>query len=62
MRTNGMDGYLFLRYVRKAQFLCFVGVLMTFPLLLPLNATGGGKQTGLDILSFSNLASRDTNR
>ncbi|RPB04156.1 DUF221 family protein [Choiromyces venosus 120613-1] len=55
LRTNGLDGYFFLRYLRKAQMICFVGCCLTFPILFPLNATGQGGQTGLDILSFSNL-------
>ncbi|PWW76570.1 DUF221 domain-containing protein [Tuber magnatum] len=55
LRTNGLDGYFFLRYLRKAQMVCFVGCCLTFPILFPLNATGQGGQTGLDLLSFSNL-------
>ena len=60
LRTNGLDGYFFLRYLRKAQMICFVGCCLTFPILFPLNGTGGGEQTGLDILSFSNL--KDTKK
>lgn len=53
--------------------LFLVGCAMTFPVLLPVNgtdlietenliiATGGGGQTGLDVLSFSNAAG-DKNR
>ncbi|CUS15877.1 unnamed protein product [Tuber aestivum] len=52
LRTNGLDGYFFLRYLRKAQMVCFVGCCLTFPILFPLNATGQGGQTGLDLLSF----------
>jgi len=35
--------------------ICFAGCCLTFPILFPLNATGQGGQTGLDLLSFSNL-------
>ncbi|KAH0613007.1 uncharacterized protein H6S33_009387 [Morchella sextelata] len=59
LRTNGLDGYFFLRYLKKAQTICFVGCCLTFPILLPLNGTGGGGQTGLDILSFSNINTKD---
>ena len=55
LRTNGLDGYFFLRYLRKAQLLCFVGCLMTWPVLFPINATGAGQKTGLDVLGFSNV-------
>ena len=54
LRTSGLDGYFFLRYLRKAQFICFVGCCLTFPILFPINITGGGKGQGLDKLSFSN--------
>lgn len=32
-----------------------VGALITWPVLFPVNATGGGGESGLDILSFSNV-------
>ena len=40
--------------------ICFVGCLFTWPILFPVNATGGGHQLQLNILSFSNV--KDTNR
>lgn len=55
LRTNGLDGYFFLRYLKKAQTICLVGCCLTFPILFPLNITGGAGQTGLDILSFGNI-------
>ena len=57
-----MDGYLFLRYIRQSMLLCFIGVLITGIFILPFNATGGGGQSGLDILSFSNLGKSSTKR
>jgi len=52
------------------MILFVAGCVITFPILFPVNgtslktpltiATGGGGQTGLDILSFSNIA--DNNR
>jgi calcium permeable stress-gated cation channel len=35
--------------------ICFVGACITFPILFPINATGGGGQKELDIISFSNI-------
>ncbi|KAA8893826.1 hypothetical protein FN846DRAFT_474368 [Sphaerosporella brunnea] len=61
LRTNGLDGYFFLRYLRKAQLLCFVGCVITWPILFPVNATGGGGQQGLDMLSQSNIAQTSQN-
>lgn len=40
--------------------ICLVGCLVTWPILFPVNATGGGGQTQLNILSFSNV--KDKNR
>ena len=40
--------------------ICLVGCLITWPVLFPVNATGGGGQTQLNILSFSNV--QDKNR
>lgn len=39
--------------------ICFVGCCITWPVLFPVNATGGGGQEQLDILSYSNI-DRDT--
>lgn len=35
--------------------MCLVGCIVTWPILFPVNATAGGGQSGLDILSFSNV-------
>jgi hypothetical protein len=37
-------------------FMSFIGCLITWPVLFPVNATGGAGQKDLDILSFSNVA------
>lgn len=62
LRTNGLDGYFFLRYLRKAQMMVFVGCCLTYPILFPLNATGGNNQEGLDVLSYSNVSDANKNR
>lgn len=36
--------------------MCFVGCCITWPILFPVNATGGGGESQLDVLSFSNVA------
>ncbi len=38
-----------------ALVLCFVGCIVTWPVLFPVNATGGGNQTQLNVLSYSNI-------
>lgn len=35
--------------------IAIVGALITWPILFPVNATGGGGESGLNILSFSNV-------
>lgn len=35
--------------------ICFVGCCITWPVLFPVNITGGGGQSQLDILSYSNI-------
>jgi hypothetical protein len=50
-----IDNYLWLRSFKMLAVICFVGCLITWPVLFPVNATGGGGQTGLDLLSFSNI-------
>ncbi|KAK9322090.1 hypothetical protein V1517DRAFT_276783 [Lipomyces orientalis] len=59
LRQTGLDGYFFLRYLKFVVFISFVGIIMLWPILLPVNATGGGGQTGLDLLSFANVANPD---
>lgn len=50
-----IDNYMFIRFFRMLTMMCFVGCLITWPVLFPVNATGSGGQAGLDILSFSNV-------
>ncbi|TKA83076.1 hypothetical protein B0A55_00936 [Friedmanniomyces simplex] len=52
---SSLDNYLFLRLFKILVVVCFVGCIITWPVLFPVNATGGGGQSGLDILSFANV-------
>lgn len=52
---HSLDGFLFLRLLKMAVITCFVGCLITFPILFPVNATGGGGKTQLDVLNMSNV-------
>jgi calcium permeable stress-gated cation channel len=60
LQHNSLDGYFLLRYLKMSIVICLVGCLITWPILFPVNATGGGGQTQLNILSFSNI--KDKNR
>lgn len=42
--------------MKMLSLISFVGACITWPILFPVNATGGGGQKQLDLLSFSNVA------
>jgi hypothetical protein len=60
LQHNSLDGYFLLRYLKVSIVICFVGCCLTWPILFPVNATGHGGQTQLNLLSFSNV--EDKNR
>lgn len=55
LQTQSLDSYLYLRFIRMTVIICFVGVCITWPVLFPVNITGGGGQEQLDILSYANI-------
>jgi hypothetical protein len=55
LNHQSLDGFLLLRYLKISVALCFVGCLITWPVLFPVNATGGAGGIQLDIISFSNI-------
>lgn len=60
LQHSSLDSYLYLRFLRFIILICFVGVLITWPVLLPVNANGGGKATQLDRITFSNIANNNS--
>lgn len=52
---QSLDAFLFLRFLRTMIFICFVGCCLTWPILMPANATGGGSSTELDKISIGNV-------
>ncbi|KAI3324370.1 DUF221-domain-containing protein [Xylariaceae sp. AK1471] len=56
---QSLDSYLYLRFLRKIIFICVVGCVLTWPILMPVNATGGGSSTELDKISISNVKKRN---
>ncbi|KAG5363704.1 hypothetical protein CJU89_2885 [Yarrowia sp. B02] len=57
LEEAGLDGYFFLRYIRLAFLICVVGIILLYPILLPVNATGKGTAGGLNLLGFTNIQS-----
>ncbi|KAI0470575.1 hypothetical protein GGR56DRAFT_683472 [Xylariaceae sp. FL0804] len=55
LQRNSLDGYLFLRFFKVLIVITGAGCLITWPILFPVNATGGGGQSQLDVISFSNV-------
>lgn len=52
---HSLDGFLFLRLLKMAVISCFVGCLICMPVLFPVNITGGGGKSQLDVLNLSNV-------
>lgn len=54
IKQCGLDGYFFLRYL-WIMGCCFTGGILTWIVLLPVNATNGNHKKGFDQLSISNV-------
>lgn len=59
LQHHSLDAYLLLRYLKIATSICFVGCLITWPVLFPVNATGGGGKEQLDLLAMGNVVNRN---
>ncbi|KAI9928379.1 hypothetical protein ASPWEDRAFT_38786 [Aspergillus wentii DTO 134E9] len=55
LQHHSMDAYLLIRFLKVVSMICFVGCCITFPILFPVNATGGAGNQQLDLLSISNV-------
>ncbi|KAK2746857.1 hypothetical protein FQN57_002899 [Myotisia sp. PD_48] len=55
LRHSSLDGYFFLRFLKKMSVVCLVGCFITWPVLFPIHITGGAGNTQLDALNFSNV-------
>ncbi|KAF1917662.1 hypothetical protein BDU57DRAFT_514015 [Ampelomyces quisqualis] len=61
---QSIDGYLFVRFFKVLIVISLLGCIITWPVLFPVNATGGAGQKQLDLLSMSNVQQtpRNVNR
>jgi hypothetical protein len=57
LNHSSLDGYLFLRFLRVIAVICVVGILLLWPILIPLHITGGAGSRGLDSLTLGNVVS-----
>jgi hypothetical protein len=55
LQHHSMDGYLFLRFLKISVVCCLVGCLITFPVLFPINITGGGVKIQFELLTMANV-------
>lgn len=55
LQHQNIDSYLFLRFLRVCTTICFVSMCITWPILFPVNITGGGGQGELEMLSYANI-------
>ena len=62
LQHHSMDAYLLLRFLKTVALIMLVGCCITWPILFPVNATGGGGQSQLDVLSISNISSNTYGR
>ncbi|KAN0089694.1 DUF221 domain containing protein [Hyaloscypha variabilis] len=56
LNRSSLEGYLFLRYLKVLTIICCVGLLLTWPILIPIHALGGMGSQQLDKLTFGNVA------
>lgn len=57
-----LDSYFFLRYIRMIAMAFAVSTLVYMPILIAVNATGGGTSTGMDIMSFGNVSNANASK
>lgn len=55
----GADGYFFLRFLFEFSFICFLGCLLLWPILFPVNITNGNGKEQLDMLTFGNVSDKN---
>lgn len=58
LQQAGLDGYFFLRYLFIIAAFFSVSILYVFPILLPINASNGNHETGLNQLAYQNVKHR----
>ncbi|CAN3376864.1 hypothetical protein DIURU_001642 [Diutina rugosa] len=54
----GLDGYFHVRFIFEFMCVCILGCVILWPILFPVNATGGNNEAFFSILSYSNVSSK----
>lgn len=58
LEQTGPDGYFFLRYLLEFCFICFLGCLLVWPVIFPIDATNSNHNKQLDILTYGNVKNK----
>ncbi|KAK4150473.1 hypothetical protein C8A00DRAFT_46153 [Chaetomidium leptoderma] len=59
LNNCSLDGFFFLRFLRVLSVICLAGVCIVWPILLPMNGTGGSGLSELDSLTIGNVKLAD---
>lgn len=55
LNNTSLDAFLFLRYIRILATICFAGCVISWPVLLSVNATGGNNLEELNLLTIGDV-------
>jgi hypothetical protein len=58
LNHGSLDGFFFLRYLKVLRNTFLVGMLIAWPILLPIHITGGNESTQLDILTIGKVSDK----
>ncbi|EPE09810.1 hypothetical protein F503_07586 [Ophiostoma piceae UAMH 11346] len=56
LNNTSLDAFLFLRYLRVLATICFAGCVISWPVLLSVNATGGNNLKELNLLTIGDVS------
>ncbi|GAV52255.1 hypothetical protein ZYGR_0AG02460 [Zygosaccharomyces rouxii] len=54
-----LDGYFYLRYIALGAGFSLLGIILMYPIILPVNATNGRNYQGFELLSFANVTNKN---
>ncbi|KAL1686821.1 hypothetical protein GGG16DRAFT_63488 [Schizophyllum commune] len=59
IQKNGLDSYMFIRFLRLLVIVFFVNMILTIAVLVPVNHIGVGTYTGLKSITWENIGDND---
>ncbi|KAM5343532.1 hypothetical protein ACJ41O_012069 [Fusarium nematophilum] len=58
LNHGSLDGFFFLRFLKVLRNMFLVGICIAWPILFPINITGGNGVTELDLLTLGNISDK----